>query len=75
MGNASPIRKEYLDALQAADGGDYEPLMAVHQRFTPMPARPTIAQPIATQRGSRPATQLTWTTQTPPDEEEKMSEK
>jgi Fic-DOC domain mobile mystery protein B len=75
MGNASRIRKEYLDALQAADGGDYEPLMAVHQRFTPMPHRPIIAQPIAPKLGSRPSTLLNWTTQTPPVDDEKDSEK
>lgn len=75
MGNASPIRKEYLDALKAADGGDYEPLMAVHQRFTPMPPRPIISQPIAPRRGSPPSTLLTWTTRRPPDDEDKGSEK
>ncbi|MGH7812432.1 MAG: mobile mystery protein B [Candidatus Binataceae bacterium] len=33
IGNESPIRQEYLRALKAADGGDYAPLIALHQRY------------------------------------------
>jgi fido (protein-threonine AMPylation protein) len=40
FGEDSPIRKEYIDALKAADHGDLEPFIALHRRFTPMPARP-----------------------------------
>jgi hypothetical protein len=40
LGETSPIRKEYIDALKAADHGDLEPFIALHRRFIPMPARP-----------------------------------
>lgn len=33
IGASSPIREEYLAAIQAADNGDYEPLIALHQRY------------------------------------------
>jgi Fic-DOC domain mobile mystery protein B len=44
IGTTSPIRGEYLAALQAADGGDYEPLIAIHRRFTTMLVRPATSQ-------------------------------
>jgi Fic family protein len=31
----SPVRGEYLAAIQAADQGDYGPLLELHRRFTP----------------------------------------
>jgi Fic-DOC domain mobile mystery protein B len=34
VGNASIIRLDYLNAVRAADSGDYEPLIALHRRFT-----------------------------------------
>src|SRR5208282_1414341 len=34
VGNASIIRDEYLSAVRAADGGDYKPLIALHQLYT-----------------------------------------
>ncbi len=30
----SPVRGEYISALQAADHGDFEPLLELHRRFT-----------------------------------------
>jgi len=35
---ASPVRREYLEAVQAADNGDYDALFALHSRFTPTDA-------------------------------------
>ncbi|MGN6369371.1 MAG: mobile mystery protein B [Phycisphaerae bacterium] len=37
LGNESIIRKEYLLAIQAADQGDYQPLIQVVTRYTPSP--------------------------------------
>jgi len=34
VGNASIIRDEYLAAVRAADGGNYQPLIALHRRYT-----------------------------------------
>ena len=33
IGEESPIRQEYLKALQDADGGDFGPLLALHARY------------------------------------------
>jgi len=30
----SPVRSDYLDAVKAADGMDFEPLLELHRRFT-----------------------------------------
>lgn len=35
--HASPIRREYLDAIKAADKGNYRPLVALHQRLLQPP--------------------------------------
>jgi fido (protein-threonine AMPylation protein) len=35
LSEESPIRAEYIQAIKAADQGDYGPLLALHQRFTP----------------------------------------
>ncbi len=35
MGKVSPVRAEYLAALQAADNGDYDPLVQLYERFVP----------------------------------------
>lgn len=51
LGTTSPVRNEYLAALKAADGGDYEPLMVVHQRDTPTPPRPVASQRDPAQQG------------------------
>src|SRR5579872_6712932 len=37
VGNSSPIRNEYLDAIRQADNGKYGPLRRLHERFTPQP--------------------------------------
>lgn len=34
IGTASTIRGEYLDAVRAADRGDYDPLLALHDNYT-----------------------------------------
>ena len=34
VGEESVVREEYLKALHAADQGDYDPLVELHQRFT-----------------------------------------
>jgi Fic-DOC domain mobile mystery protein B len=34
VGNASIIREQYLAAVRSADGGNYEPLIALHRRYT-----------------------------------------
>jgi Fic family protein len=34
VGNASVIRDEYLAAVRAADYGNYEPLIALHGRYS-----------------------------------------
>ncbi len=34
VGEASVIRTEYLTAIRAADGGEYGPLVGLHQRFS-----------------------------------------
>jgi Fic-DOC domain mobile mystery protein B len=34
IGTQSVVRAEYLDAIKAADRGDYEPLTDLHKRFT-----------------------------------------
>ncbi len=34
IGRESPVRGEYLQAIRAADDGDYEPLFELHRRFT-----------------------------------------
>lgn len=36
LGTTSTIRGEYLAAIKAADHGDYELLLALHRRFTPI---------------------------------------
>lgn len=36
-GESSVVRDAYLAAVQAADQGDYEPLVALHRRFMPNP--------------------------------------
>jgi Fic family protein len=36
VGTASVIRDEYLAAIRAADNHDYETLIRLHRRFTPM---------------------------------------
>ena len=33
LGESSPVRDEYLDAIRAADGGKYEGLTELHRRF------------------------------------------
>ncbi|MEN8148472.1 MAG: mobile mystery protein B [Planctomycetota bacterium] len=33
LGESSPVRDEYLDAIKAADRGDYEGLTELHRRF------------------------------------------
>jgi Fic-DOC domain mobile mystery protein B len=33
-GDANLIRVEYLQAIRAADGGDYDPIIALHRRFS-----------------------------------------
>jgi Fic-DOC domain mobile mystery protein B len=33
LGLNSPIRQEYLQAVRAADDGDYDPLLQLHRRF------------------------------------------
>lgn len=33
-GGASPLRNEYLQAIRDADQGDYEPLTALHRKFS-----------------------------------------
>lgn len=45
MTRESPIRNEYITALKAADNGDYNALIALHQRFLPNPPRPVIVRP------------------------------
>lgn len=35
IGTASTVRGEYLEAVKAADRGDYSKLLAMHQRFAP----------------------------------------
>ena len=32
----SPIRAEYIEAIQAADRNDYRPLIELHRRYTPV---------------------------------------
>jgi hypothetical protein len=34
IGNQSEVRVEYIDAIRAADTGDYQRLMALHRRFS-----------------------------------------
>ena len=34
IGNQSEVRGEYIVAIRAADTGDYEPLAALHRRYT-----------------------------------------
>jgi hypothetical protein len=34
IGRKSPVRGEYLQAIRAADEGDYEPWFELHRRFT-----------------------------------------
>jgi Fic-DOC domain mobile mystery protein B len=68
MGNPGPIRNEYLNALKAADGGDFQPLIELHQRFTSVPARPVMSQPRDSDSPSRyGVTQPAWTSGPPPD--------
>jgi Fic-DOC domain mobile mystery protein B len=33
IGQESPIRNDYLNALKAADGGDFSPLLALHSQY------------------------------------------
>jgi Fic-DOC domain mobile mystery protein B len=33
IGTESPVRQEYLEAIVAADNGDFEPIVALHRRF------------------------------------------
>lgn len=35
VGQSSPVRDEYLNALRQADHGNYGPLLELHRRFTP----------------------------------------
>jgi Fic-DOC domain mobile mystery protein B len=35
VGEASPVRGEYIAAIKEADNGDYEPLVSLHKQFTP----------------------------------------
>lgn len=35
VGTVSPIRDEYLKAIQAADQGEYDALAQLHERYTP----------------------------------------
>ncbi len=35
IGTVSVIRNEYIDAIKAADAGDYDPMLSLHKRFTP----------------------------------------
>src|SRR5262249_36145704 len=34
LSEESPVRAEYIPAIQAADAGDYAPLLSLHARFT-----------------------------------------
>jgi Fic-DOC domain mobile mystery protein B len=45
MGETSPVRGEYVEAIRAADKGDYAPLVQLHRQFIPPPPRPVMAQP------------------------------
>lgn len=36
LSEKSPVRDQYIAAIKAADEGDYDPLLALHQRFTGM---------------------------------------
>lgn len=45
IGSESAIRSEYLDAVRAADQGDYEPLVSLHRRYVPAPPLPLVARP------------------------------
>ena len=40
IGTASTVRGEYLEAVKAADRGDYTKLLAMHQRFAPSSGEP-----------------------------------
>lgn len=35
LSEVSPVRAEYIEAIRTADQGDYAPLLALHERFTP----------------------------------------
>lgn len=35
IGDVSPIRAEYIEAIQAADRNDHRPLIELHRRYTP----------------------------------------
>jgi hypothetical protein len=35
LSEESAVRAEYIEAIKAADQGDYGPLLALHERFTP----------------------------------------
>jgi Fic-DOC domain mobile mystery protein B len=50
VGTTSPVRAQYLQAIQAADGGDYEPLKRLYRVHMPTPLRPMIVR----QTGQRP---------------------
>lgn len=43
IGSVSPIRARYLAASKSADGGDFEPFLALHRQFlrAPDPSKPT----------------------------------
>lgn len=45
IGSESAIRSEYLDAIRAADQGDYEPLVSLHRRYVPAPPPPLVVRP------------------------------
>ena len=34
LGEESPIRSEYIEAIKAADRGEYDNLAKLHERFT-----------------------------------------
>jgi Fic-DOC domain mobile mystery protein B len=55
MGETSPVRGEYIEALKAADNGDYALLVGLHRRFLPNLLRPVIVMsrdsPAMRQRG------------------------
>jgi Fic-DOC domain mobile mystery protein B len=49
-GTTSPVRAQYLAAIKAADGGDYEPLKNLYRVYMPTTFRPMMVRPT----GQRP---------------------
>jgi hypothetical protein len=67
LGETSSVRDEYITALEAADNGDYGPLVELHRRFIPMPHRPLLVQQQDNPAMRQPGQVITARTMLPPD--------